>query len=304
MERKNYFLLYKIKMPKEPKPTGGQTRNWCWTLNNPKPEDFERLNQYHAENKNVYTIYGVEQGQEGTPHLQGYTHMSRAQRMSAMKKMVPRGHIEMCKGTPEQNIAYCCKEDKDPMVYGAGNVPQSQQKTNKENAKRLLRLAEAGDFDSIKEEFPSQYIARYRTLHQIATDNMTAPPDLEQPCGLWIYGESGSGKTHMARNDYGTYYSKNCNKWWDGYLDQDTVIIEDMDPNHAKLAHHIKLWTDKWSFTAEIKGGTRSLRPKLVIITSQYSIDEVFREEGTEAIAAIKRRCKIIHKHIELNQSK
>lgn len=291
-------------MPSRPQLSTGRSRNWCWTLNNPGPADLTTLNEFHSKNPRVYTIYGIEEGEQGTVHLQGYTHLPIAQRMSYIRSIIPRAHVEICKGTPAQNIAYCCKEDTDPMIFGAGNVPKTQQQTNKDNAKRLLELAKEGNFEKIEEEFPSQYIARYRTLHQIATDNMKPPPDLEGPCGLWIYGESGCGKTHMARTEYGSYYSKLCNKWWDGYQDQDCVILEDMDPNHSKLAHHIKLWTDKWSFTAEIKGGTRSLRPKMVIITSQYTIQEVFGEEGPEAVAAISRRCKVIHKHKELSNGK
>ncbi len=142
---------------------------------------------------------------------------------------------------------------------------------------------------------PALYLSRYRTMHQMATDHMVKPPDLEKPCGIWIYGGTGTGKTTAARTEYGEYYSKPANKWWDGYQGEPTVIIEDLDPNHKCLGHHLKLWTDKWSFPAEVKGGMRCLRPKRVIITSQYSIYEVFdKEEAT--IAALERRCEIIHK--------
>ncbi len=275
-----------------------RSRNWCFTLNNPTDEDMKRIDAWHTLNQKAYIIYGKEKGASGTPHLQGYVHLPAPNAASAVKKFIPKAHILMCKGTPEENIAYCCKEDTDPVIYGA--EPKTQQQVHKDKSARFIELAEAGDFETIKEEMPARYAQQYRTMHMMATDKMVKPKDLDEPCGLWIYGETGSGKTHMARTENGTYYSKLCNKWWDGYQGEDCVIIEDMDPNHSKLAHHLKLWCDKWSFTAEVKGGTRSLRPKKVIITSQYSIQEVFMQSGEEAIAAIQRRCKVIHTHKDL----
>jgi len=45
-----------------------------------------------------------------------------------------------------------------------------------------------------------------------------------------------------------------CNKWWDGYSGQRVVLLEDF--RHADLADYLKIWTDRYPFTAEIKGGT------------------------------------------------
>jgi len=273
--------------PREP-----NSCNWCWTLNNYTEDDLKRIDTFATTKPGVYVIYGKEKGAEGTPHLQGYTHLPQPRSMSYIKAFVPRAHIEKAKGKPEQNITYCSK-DGDVTTYGA--EPMSQQKKNQQKAARFIELAKLGHFHLIEQEMPSKYAQQYRTMHQIHTDHMQKPADLEDVCGLWLYGESGTGKTHSARKDYGTYFSKPCNKWWDGYQDEDCVIIEDMDPNHSKLAYHLKLWTDKWSFTAEVKGGTRSLRPKRVIITSQHTIEDVFLQEGQAAVDAIKRRCKVIN---------
>lgn len=82
-------------------------------------------------------------------------------------------------------------------------------------------------------------------------------------------------------------FIKPINKWWDGYKNQEIVLIEDWDKTHRILAHHIKIWADRYRFTGEMKGSSRVIRPKLIVITSNYRIDECF--EGPD-IDAIKRR--------------
>lgn len=268
-----------------------KSRNWCFTLNNYAEMELDKIKDFHKSHPETYIIYGKETGDEGTPHLQGYVHLMTPQALSYIKKIVPRAHIEKCKGTPAENIEYC---KKDGNTTEFGSQPMTQQEKNKLKQATLLEYAKNGELAKIEEEFPGQYLNQYRNIHQIMTDNMVKPPDLEATCGVWIMGKTGCGKTTKARTEYGTYYSKPCNKWWDGYQNEDCVIIEDMAPNHSKLSYHLKLWADKWSFLGEIKGGTRQLRPKKVIVTSQYSPFEVFKEEGEKEVEAIERRFEII----------
>jgi hypothetical protein len=287
-----------------------KSRNWCWTLNNYTPEDILKLDAFCVLKANVYVIYGKEVGDgtskgpsitrsvpNGTPHLQGYTHFPSPMAASAMKKLLPRAHIEVCKGTPQDNIIYCSKGG-DVTTYGA--EPKTQQQVQKDKAKLFIELAQAGDFASIQAVMPAKYAQMYRTMHQIYADHQKAPAPLDTTCGIWIYGETGCGKTTSARKDYGTVFLKSCNKWWDGYDGQDSAVLEDMDPGHSKLAHHIKLWADKWSFNCEVKGGTRCIRPKRFIVTSNHSIEEVFYDCKPQDLEAIKRRFRVIHMHRRL----
>lgn len=111
----------------------------------------------------------------------------------------------------------------------------------------------------------------------------------------WIWGEAGSGKTSSVWKKYGNdgVYIKSLNKWWDGYEDREVVLIDDWDPRTSeKLTSHLKAWADRYPFRAEIKGGSVVIRPKKLVVTSNYSIDQCFNGPDVEAI---KRRFKVIH---------
>jgi len=71
------------------------------------------------------------------------------------------------------------------------------------------------------------------------------------------------------------------------------VLLEDLDPNHACLGHHIKIWADRYHAPGETKGGQVPLTFETLLITSQYTPEEIFTDQKT--IDAVRRRFKFIH---------
>lgn len=168
-----------------------------------------------------------------------------------------------------------------------GTVPfKRNSKTDWESAKQL---AKRGKLDDVP---PDVYIKYYRTLKDIAKDNMSKPEDLETCCGVWIYGPPGVGKSHYARNEFKDAYFKMQNKWWCGYQNEENVILDDFDSK--QLGHHLKIWADKYSFVAETKGYAINIRPKKFVVTSNYKIEDIFNEDAA-LCEAIKRRFIVIH---------
>jgi hypothetical protein len=82
-------------------------------------------------------------------------------------------------------------------------------------------------------------------------------------------------------------------KWWDGYYNQENVIIDDFDKYMKGQAYWLKIWGDRYAFPAEIKGSSAMIRPKVICITSQYHPCDIW--DDSETLEAIRRRFKMIY---------
>jgi hypothetical protein len=60
------------------------------------------------------------------------------------------------------------------------------------------------------------------------------------------------------------------------------------------LGHYLKIWGDKWPCTGEVKGSTVPLMHTAIIITSNYTPEELWPDDD-ELLKAIRRRFKVEH---------
>lgn len=264
-----------------------KSKNWCWTLNNPTENSFDDF----TDDLYSYSVVGKEVGDSGTPHAQGYTVFKKEQRLSAVKKLLPRAHWEVRQGSHVQASDYC-KKDGDFMEDGTPPVSPHEKggaatKRKWEEVWQASVEGRIGDIDA-KTRF-----LHYKNIKAIRKDHMEKPADLQGTCGEWHYGEAGTGKTTAVRTEYPDAFIKSRDKWWCGYQGEDTVIMDDMDPFCKALSGNLKDWGDRWSFKAEEKGGCSWIRPERFIVTSQYSIEDIFEDDETRL--ALNRRFKKTH---------
>ena len=259
-------------------------RNFIFTRNNYADTSFE---------DNVtckYIIYGCEVAPTtGTPHLQGFVSFEHQKTLKTVIKLFAGCHVEVA-NTVEEAIDYC---KKDGHFVERGDKPKSLKRANeiqKENWEEILKCAASGDFEAIPAEIRFKYDRNIERIRDRAIQSRELEDTEEQH--EWYCGPSGTGKSRKAREENPEAYLKMCNKWWDGYIDQETVLLEDFDKKHDVLCHHLKIWADRYPFPAEAKGRALVIRPKKIIVTSNYHPEEIWTEESS--LGPILRRFKIV----------
>lgn len=268
-----------------------RTRNWVVVINNWGEHTHHALSTIPGIR---YLIAGKELAPTtGTPHLQCTLVWEEAKTMSATcKALLPVGHphVEYCMDV-FASIEYCKKDgDWDDM----GTPPVHQEDRGIGERKRWAEALESAKQGRFEDICPQIQISHIRNLEYIHMRELAAThlPDTEDK-HFWYWGSTGTGKSRKAREENPGAYLKLCNKWWDHYLGEDVVIIEDFDKSHGVLGHHLKIWADRYPFMGEIKGGTRRLRPKKIIVTSNYHPSEIWTDDST--LEPLYRRFQITH---------
>ena len=288
--------------------TSVKCRGFCFTLNNYTAEHELQLAQFATSvgaRSSCYLIYGKEVAPTtGTPHLQGYVYFKNARYIGSLIKLNIFGNIEHAMGNGDQNEKYCRKtreQDEVPneevLEYNPDNTPKDCVKAGRNGGiiesqrwEDARTAARAGDLDSVPADI---YIRCYATIKKIRDDSVLEA-DLETLDDLdheWLWGESGSGKSYTARQRYPEAYLKSCNKWWDGYRGHPVVLIEDFDRKHDVLCHHLKIWADRYPFPAEVKGSCIKIRPQKIVVTSNYSPEDIWMNPCD--LEPIMRRFKV-----------
>lgn len=259
-----------------------QARHWCFTLNNYDETEISMLRGFAADECD-YMVWGKEIAPTTqTPHLQGFFSLTKKSRAATIKKKLelPRIHLE-AKGkfsTIAQAVTYCKKEGNFEEI---GEIPREQGEAGGEvTADKWGDAKEKAVKGNFLEVDPQIFVTHYTNLQKINTDFGAKPedlPDQPTPWNDWLYGPTGTGKSFTARAENPDYFTKPINKWWNRYTKEEAVIIEDLGPYEAKwIGSYLKVWADRYVFPAEVKGGFLQIRPKKIIVTSNYTIRELF----------------------------
>lgn len=232
----------------------------------------------------------------GTPHLQGYICFKSPKSMSAARHALPGCYVAPMHGSLAQNEEYCSKA---ATLVKRGIPPKSNEEKGMLERERwniARESAKAGNFDDIDADI---YMRCYGTIKRIYADHVLKPKPIEDVKCYWIYGETGTGKSHSVETAYPDCYKKSMDdmKWFDGYNDQECVYLEDMDIYQVKWGGMLKRLADRWPMQASIKGSMKYIRPKVVIVTSNYHPAMIWSDPNT--LEPLLRRFTVIEK---LNQ--
>lgn len=217
----------------------------------------------------------------GHEHIHAYVHFTNAYKLN--KKILAIGaHIDICKGSPQQNIKYVKKDGN--VLDEVGDEPHQGFHT-------------VQDLKDIKNPAELNW-NEYNTWQKI----QNAPQKVKKSEWnknvkvIYIWGPSGIGKStkafELAADEFEEV--KYINGFWNGCVDGNgCCIYDDFRDSHMKASEFIN-FIDYRVHNLNVKGGNIKNKYDLIIITSIQSPQEIYRNTTEEQKTQWLRRMEII----------
>lgn len=229
-----------------------RVRRWVFTLNNPEsvPPLFIEWWTSVPPQPVAYCVVQLEEGEQGTRHLQGLVCFTKALYLSNVKKLpgLERAHWEPMRGTLAQAKEYCTKDEtrvSGPWEFGEAPVQGQRSdllalKSDIDLGVNLSGLLEQHSiacarfhkymFMCIGAARSERAISRYEEFASGGENGA----DVKKTVTV-LYGPSRTGKTslvfemHDMRDVYPLRFGDGSkgSLWFDDYQDQDYLLIDD-----------------------------------------------------------------------------
>lgn len=249
-------------------------RNWFFTWNNPTmPTDKDRLLKWRAIK---YIIFQLEEGDSGTPHLQGMLMLRNATSCSAIQKKFDHEFSFLEPLKSEDGASKYCGKTKGRLdgPWEAGKRPEQGRRTDLEDIKTIIDTG-GSVHDAFNGHFGSmvRYHSGVRVYHGLV--NRTFERTWQTSIYV-LWGKAGTGKSHFASicSEHlggGTYHlnlqgGMNKKVWWTGYDRQENIIIDEFGCQ-VNLQDFNKM-CDRQPWMVPIHGGMTQFLGKRIFITS------------------------------------
>lgn len=226
----------------------------------------------------------------GHEHIHMYVHFDKPYKLS--KKIMSHGaHVEVCKGSPKQNIAYIRKD---------GNILDEWGTEPHQGARTIEELI-ATPIEQVQPTMLNVW-AKAKSMMETTIDIEDWHKDVKV---YYIQGPSGVGKTERAKSivrehkeKYGTKVNivKHIGEFWNGVspgMLPKVAIYDDFRDSHMKASEFIN-FIDYNKNTMNIKGGSALNTYELIIITSVQPITTIYSNMSAEPRQQWMRRVEVI----------
>lgn len=284
-------------------------RNWVFTLNNYTTDEHEQLQEFRrtilggdCEERQLgikYICFQPERGLNGTPHLQGVLICKNPRALGGMRQLLERAHWEPMRGSLQQAIEYCSKEETRDTEAGFGFTEAGDRPNgagvpgSRSDLSEVTTAIKSGQSaEQIFDQFGEQYLKYYKGIERAI--GFFSKRRTWKTTVHWFYGPTGTGKTRTAfENCPLAYFKSASNHWWDGYHGQETVIIDDYRADFCKFSALLRLF-DRYPLSVEVKGGTVEFLAKDIYITTPHSPERTWASRTNEEIGQLTRRIEDI----------
>lgn len=275
-------------------------RNWMVTLNNPTDAEREFYQNFQLGDYFNYFVYQEEKGENGTVHFQGYLECRQQIKKSwLIIHFSPRADYRVRRGTQEEAIAYCKKEDTRVEGGQSGEFGQPKagaggSKRDREAAIETLEKLRKGEIRSCEIDSATYMIPGFVQAKRQCIADMGNGPDRSDCFRIFVVnGPTGVGKSYafhkITGGDYTTFEkgwftnAENLNK----YLFLDEFVGGSKD---GMQLHELLRTLDPYPMKVPIKGSFAPAVFTDVFITTNVSPEQWYSAIGPDGEEIKKRK--------------
>lgn len=201
-----------------------RSRNWCFTINNPRRDGTESPDDPNTFADVRYIVWQLEEGTEGTPHLQGYVVWKNPRNLNWVRRQNGRAHWEIARGDFKANHKYCTKEEgRLEGPWERGVRPRPGKRSDLQDIAQMIDQGKS--MAKVAQAYPGDFFRYHAGFYKYRQE--TYPQRHGQPNIIILWGPTGCGKSRLVHETFPEAYRKPKGKWWDGYHTQDTVVFDD-----------------------------------------------------------------------------
>lgn len=308
------------------------SRKWLLTINNPLDHGMDheqiKLNLSLLENLKYWCMCDEEGDECETLHTHVFICRSGHIRFDTIKKLFPSAHIDKPYGTAIDNRNYIgkFKDEHHKTVDGSydyidekgkrhaginygdtfeefGTCPEEHQGKRTDIADMYQLIKDGASDYEIFEENPKyiKYLEKIGKVRETIMFEQFKNKRREDLKVEYWYGDPGTGKTSGILNMYGddkVYIVSNYQHPWDDYKGQDVVLFDDFD-SHRIITNDLLRWLDIYPITLPARYGDKVACFTKVYITSNYSPEDLWRDEyrwNDKLYSALMRRIHVVKK--------
>ncbi len=276
-------------MPPPPDPS----RAWCFTQNNPTPDDLRRL----TELREGWNFIAYQLERVTTLHVQGYVVFNRPHRLGGARTALGLSapHLEPRGGTHADALTYVTKADTrvadtQPTILGTAPVGAG---TRSDLARVADDIATGSTERDVAARHGTTYIRYARGIARAIAIRRVGRRQSTAPRVLVYYGVSGAGKSRAAYDEFPDAYwittGDRGKTWWAHYTGQLVAVWDDFK---GELPYRVLLrMLDRYNFYVEEKGASHPLAVVTWVFTSNHHPEEWYDYLGKgHHMPALQRR--------------
>lgn len=150
---------------------------------------------------------------------------------------------------------------------------EDSEQGHRSDLEEACHLVRTQGLKRVAEEAPTQFVKYHRGLTALLTASLSHRS--EQPEMVWLSGETGTGKTSWALDNFPAEWvypvpmraTVGHVLWWDGYTQQRVVVIDDARPVWMSMTDILAI-VNRFPYHARTHSGFVPLNSPIVVITS------------------------------------